>query len=132
MQWCQKGTGTPESVCVYPALIYHEEDIKPFPLIPYQHFSLDVQGEGNMTTWNYSATPPVEINASIPDWLFNFMFPRILLNQNINITPNATYIINFSYTPKRPSSSPLRCAKMPDGKEKIAACIYEAWERSNQ
>jgi len=43
-----------------------------------------------------------------------------------------TYIINFSYTPKRPSSSPLRCAKMPDGKEKIAACIYEAWERSNQ
>ncbi|EQC47735.1 phosphatase PAP2 family protein [Bacteriovorax sp. Seq25_V] len=42
-----------------------------------------------------------------------------------------TYMINFAYSPKRPSS-PLKCAKMPDGKEKIAACIQEAWERSNK
>lgn len=41
-----------------------------------------------------------------------------------------TFMVNFEYQKRRKKNTKLHCAKMPDGPEKIEACIYEAFLRS--
>ncbi|POB15194.1 phosphatase PAP2 family protein [Halobacteriovorax sp. DA5] len=44
---------------------------------------------------------------------------------------SGTFMVNFEWTPKRKNSQgEFECKKMPEGKEKIRACIYEAYLRS--
>ena len=44
---------------------------------------------------------------------------------------SSTFMVNFEWTPKRKNSQgEFQCKKMPEGKEKIRACIYEAYLRS--
>lgn len=44
---------------------------------------------------------------------------------------SGTFMVNFEWTPRRKkNTTEFKCKKMPEGKEKIRACIYEAYLRS--